>query len=104
MVIVSTILLHGMINRRVVIALYTHYDLIILHSTMVSVICTLVLDVSHAVEVLVLRLLVEDSTHLLYFEYSSCSCLCHIYSWFLPMWWVLGLSILLSICREYIYG
>ena len=27
---------------------------------------------------------------------------CHIYSWFLPMSWVLGLSIL-SICRVYIY-
>ena len=29
--------------------------------------------------------------------YSSCSCLGHIYSWFLPMSWVLDLSILLSI-------
>ena len=58
MVIVSTILLHDMINRRVVITLWTYYDLIILHSTMVSVISTLMLDVSHAVEVLVLRLLV----------------------------------------------
>ena len=28
---------------------------------------------------------------------------CHIYSWFLSMWWVLSLSILLSICRVYIY-
>ena len=31
------------------------------------------------------------------------SCLCHIYSWFLPMSWILDLSILLSICRAYIY-
>ena len=57
MVIVSTILLHDMI-RRVVTTLYTYYDLIILHITMVSVISTLMLDVSHAVEVLVLCLLV----------------------------------------------
>ena len=28
---------------------------------------------------------------------------CYIYSWFLPMSWVLGLSILLSICRVYTY-
>ena len=28
---------------------------------------------------------------------------CHIYSWFLSMWWVLSLSVLLSICRVYIY-
>ena len=28
---------------------------------------------------------------------------CHIYSWFLPMSWVLDLNILLSICRVYIY-
>ena len=56
-VIVSTILLHDMINRRVVITLWTYNDLIILHSTMVSVISTLILDVSHAVEVLVLCLL-----------------------------------------------
>ena len=28
---------------------------------------------------------------------------CHIYSWFFPMSWVLGLSILLSICCVYIY-
>ena len=28
---------------------------------------------------------------------------CHIYSWFLSMWWVLSLSILLSICRVYTY-
>ena len=56
MVIVSTILLHDMINRRVVITLWTYCDIIILHSTMVSVISTLMLDVSHAVEVLVLCL------------------------------------------------
>ena len=31
------------------------------------------------------------------------SCLCHIYSWFLLMMWTLDLSILLSICRAYIY-
>ena len=31
------------------------------------------------------------------------SCLCHIYSWFLPMSWILDLSALLSICRAYIY-
>ena len=37
------------------------------------------------------------------FKESSCSCLCHIYSWFLPMWLVLALSILLSFCRVYIY-
>ena len=30
-------------------------------------------------------------------EATSCSCLCHIHSWFLPMSWVLDLSILLSI-------
>ena len=35
---------------------------------------------------------------------KSCGGLCHIYSWFLSMWWwVLSLSILLSICRVYIY-
>ena len=36
---------------------------------------------------------------------SSWSCLhrCHIYSWRLPMSWILGLSILLFICRVYIY-
>ena len=38
-----------------------------------------------------------------YFSYSSCSCLCHIYSWFLLRSWVSDLSISLSICREYIY-
>ena len=31
------------------------------------------------------------------------SCLCHIYSRFLPMSWILDLSILLSLCRAYIY-
>ena len=31
------------------------------------------------------------------------SCLCHMYSWFLPMSWILDLSILLSICRAYMY-
>ena len=55
MVIVSTILLHDMINRRVGITLWT-YDLIILHRTMVSVISTLMLHVSYAVEVLVFML------------------------------------------------
>ena len=45
----------------------------------------------------------QDSIPQLHFLYSSLSCLCHIYSWFLPMSWVLGLSILLSICRVYIY-
>ena len=34
---------------------------------------------------------------------QNCSGLCHIYSWFLSMWWVLSLSVLLSICRVYIY-
>ena len=31
------------------------------------------------------------------------SCLCHIYSWFLPMSWILDLSILFSTCRAHIY-
>ena len=38
----------------------------------------------------------------LYFKYSSCSCLCHIYSWFLPMSWILDLSIFLSVVCIYI--
>ena len=50
MVTVSKILLRDVINRRV--------DIIILHSTMVFVIYTLMPDVSHAVEVLVICLLV----------------------------------------------
>ena len=31
------------------------------------------------------------------------SCLCHTYSWFLLISWIMDLSILLSICRAYIY-
>ena len=64
---------------------------------------TLMLGVSHDVEVLVLCLLVVK------IPYSSCIVntvdvvACHIYSWFLPMSWVLDLSILLSICRVYRY-
>ena len=62
---------------------------------------------SHAVEVLVLDLLVVYKI-----PYSSCifntavvvAWRCHIYSWFLPMSWILNLSILLSICRAYIYS
>ena len=96
-----------MINRRVGITLQTNDDLIILHSSMVSVISTLMLDVSHAVEVLVFYVCwwckMPQYIRLLYFLYGSCSCLCHIYSWFLPMLWVLGLSILLSICCVYMY-
>ena len=53
MVIVSTILLHDMINMRVGITLWTYDDLVILHITMVSVISTLMFDVSYTVEVLV---------------------------------------------------
>ena len=34
---------------------------------------------------------------------QNCSGLCHIYSWFLSMCWVLSLSVLLSICRVYTY-
>ena len=48
----------GMINMRVGITLLTCDDLIILHSTMVSVISTLMFDVSHAVEVQCFCLLV----------------------------------------------
>ena len=55
------------------------------------------LGVSHAVEVLVLCLVVVKDSIQQFCYYSSCSCLCHIYSWFLPMSWVLDLSILLSI-------
>ena len=46
---------------------------------------------------------VKFYTSVVFLKYSSCSGLCHIYSWFLSMWWVLSLSILLSICRVYIY-
>ena len=46
---------------------------------------------------------VRFHTAVVFLVCSSCSCLCHIYSWFLPMSWVLDLSILLSICRAYIY-
>ena len=82
------------------------------------------LDTSHAVEVLVLGLLVVVYK----IPHSSCivntavvlepgtmvcayntavylvhrGCLCHIYSWFLPMSWMLDLTISLSICRAYI--
>ena len=41
-----------------IVCMYVVYDLIILRSTMVSVISTLMLDVLHAVEVLVFCLLV----------------------------------------------
>ena len=62
---------------------------------------------SHAVEVLVLDLLVVYKI-----PYSSCifntavvvAWRCHIYSWFLPMSWILNLSIFLSNCRAYIYS
>ena len=63
------------------------------------------LNVSHAVEVLVFMFAggVRCHTSVVFFiQSSSCSCLCHVYSWFLPMSWVLGLSILLSICCVYI--
>ena len=46
---------------------------------------------------------VKFYTSVVFLKYSSCSGLCHIYSWFLIMSWVLSLSILLSICRVYIY-
>ena len=47
---------------------------------------------------------VKFYTSVVFFKkYSSCSGLYHIYSWFLSMWRVLSLSILLSICRVYIY-
>ena len=46
---------------------------------------------------------VRIRTPVVFLIYSSCSCLCHIYSWFLSMSWVLSLSILLSVCRVYIY-
>ena len=63
------------------------------------------LGVSHALEVLVLGLVVVVYK----IQYSSCVfntvgvLACHIYSWFLPMSWILDLSILLSTCRAYIY-
>ena len=58
-------------------------------------------------EVLVLGLLVVAYN----IPYSCCffntavvvACVLRIYSWFLPMSWILDLSILLSICRAYIY-
>ena len=45
---------------------------------------------------------VKFNTSVVFFN-QNCSGLCHIYSWFLSMWWVLSLSVLLSICRVYIY-
>ena len=74
---------------------------------MVSVISTLMFDVSYAVEVLVFMFAggVRFHTYVVFLIQSvvSCSCLYHIYSLFLPMSWVLGLSILLSIYCVYIY-
>ena len=78
------------------------------YTRVIAYICyTLMLGVLHAVEVLVLGLLVvvyEMPYSCIFNTASSCSCLCHIYSWFLPMSWILDLSILLSICRAYIYA
>ena len=75
---------------------------------MVSVISTLMFDVSYAVEVLVFMFAggVRFHTYVVFLIQSvvSCSCLCHIYSWFLPMSWILGLSILLSIYCVYTYS
>ena len=49
---------------------------------MVSVISALILDVSHAVEVLVFMFAggVRCHTSVVFLIYSSSSCLCHIYS------------------------
>ena len=40
---------------------------------------------------------VRFHTAVVFLTQSSCICLCHTHSWFLPMSWVLDLSILLSI-------
>ena len=66
MVIVSTILLHDMINRRIIITLYCRRIIIDICYIYFD---TLMLGVSHAVEVLVLCLLavVKDSMQQLYF-------------------------------------
>ena len=66
---------------------------------MVSVISALMFDVSYAVEVLVFMFAggVRFHTSVVFLIQSVVVVACHIYSWFLPMSWVLGLSILLSV-------
>ena len=46
---------------------------------------------------------VKFYTSVVFLKNTAVVVACHIYSWFLSMWWVLSLSILLSICRVYIY-
>ena len=71
---------------------------------LVSVIFTLMLDISHAVEVLVFTFAGGVRCHTsVVFLNTLIVVACHIYSWFLPMSWVLGLGILLSICCVYIH-
>ena len=71
---------------------------------LVSVIFTLMLDISHAVEVLVFTFAGGVRCHTsVVFLNTLIVVACHIYSWFLPMSWGLGLSILLSIYCVYIY-
>ena len=62
------------------------------------------LDVSHAIEVVVFMFAggVRCHTFVVFLNTAVIVVACHIYSWFLPMSWVLGLSVLLFICCVYI--